>query len=157
MKKLLLILIALFFVSHAYADIYCKWSGTEGTDCQNIEKGYIWLKENHPIAVDAANLAEKKFYLLVVTQPTIGADQKRGAVVWGFTGSEITKTWTVLNLSTKEIDERDADVMPLSEYLLWKLIVDKGVATQAELQTYLQGKYPEIIKAYKARDKLENP
>jgi len=36
-------------------------------------------------------------------------------------------------------------------------MVGKGVVTQAELVTYLTAKYPELIDAYQARDRLENP
>jgi hypothetical protein len=155
---MLLILLVVFLASPAFAVTYCKWSGTAGTDCQSISnRTYIWLSKNHPIAVDPASLAENGFYELVETEPTIGADQKRGVVQWNFTGSQIEKTWLVEDMTATEIDERDSKAMPLSEYLIWKLLVNKNVVTVQELRTFLETNYPEIIDAYQGRDRLENP
>jgi len=109
------------------------------------------------VTVSAANLNPRGWYELTVTEPTVGEDQVRDEVVWGFETNQISKTWTVRDMTTEEIDIRDANVMPLIDYIQFNIMVGKGVVTQAELVTYLTAKYPELIDAYLARDRLENP
>jgi hypothetical protein len=57
-------------------------------------------------------------------------------------------------MTTEEIDERDSGVMPLSEYYLWKTLIVTGVITQQQAVDNLPD---ELIKAYQARNRLENP
>ena len=109
------------------------------------------------VSVSAENLNPRGWYELTVTKPSIGEDQVRDAVVWGFETNQISKTWTARDMTAEEIDIRDAAVMPLIDYLQFNLMVAKGVATPAEIVAYLTAKYPEVLAAYLARDRLENP
>ena len=106
------------------------------------------------MTVSAENLNPRGWYELTVTEPTVGEDQVKDAVVWGFETNQISKTWTVRDMTTTEIDARDADAMPLSEYYLWKTLIATGVITQQQAVNNLPA---ELIDAYQARDRLENP
>jgi len=152
MKKLIIVLVITLFAVPSFADQWCEWSGTEGENCQSDGRGYIMI-DGFPTRTPAiANT--KGWYKLIVTQPTIGADQTRDAEVWGFAANEISKTWTVRDLTAEEIDQRDASPMPLSEYYLWWTLIETGTITQQQAVNHLP---QELIDAYQARDRLENP
>lgn len=130
---------------------WCEWDGSAGINGQSDSRGYI-LINNIPTRTPAvAN--SKGWYKVIITQPIIGEDQDRDAEVWGFTGTEITKTWTVRDLTDQEKDQRTASPMPLSEYYLWYALLAKGVITTEEAVAALP---PELVAAYEARDRLEN-
>jgi len=156
MKKFILCLLFTFISSPLFAATWCQWDGSEGTNCQSTSRTYITIN-NVRVTVSAANLNPRGWYELTVTEPTVGEDQVRDEVVWGFETNQISKTWTVRDMTAEEIDIRDAAVMPLIDYLQFNLMVAKGLVTKAEIATYLTAKYPELIDAYQARDRLENP
>jgi hypothetical protein len=108
-------------------------------------------------STSAENLNPRGWYETTITQPTIGEDQVKDAVVWGFVTNQISKTWTVRDMTQDEIDRRDAEPMSVSDYLQWKAIIQFTSATQEQIVTYLQANAPELIAAYQARDRLENP
>ena len=139
-----------------FAGTWCQWDGSAGTNCQSTSRTYIIIN-NVRVSVSAENLNPRGWYELTVTEPTVGEDQVKDAIVWGFATNQISKTWTVRDMTSEEIDIRDAAVMPLIDYLQFNLLVAKGVATPAEIVAYLTAKYPEILAAYLARDRLENP
>jgi len=154
MKKLIVLLALLLFVSPAFGATWCMWSGTEGEYCQSDSRGYVRMPNGHPISALPEDLAYYGFFELVTTQPVLGENQVRDTEVWGFADNKITKTWTVRDMTVSEIDTRTAGPMPLSEYHLWKALIVTGVITQ---QQAVQNLPQELIDAYLARDRLENP
>ncbi|MHA2069770.1 MAG: hypothetical protein ACXABY_35855 [Candidatus Thorarchaeota archaeon] len=107
--------------------------------------------DNHPISADEANLNYHGFYKLIVTEPTVGADQTKDAVVWGFSNNEISKTWTVRDLTGIEIDQRIASPMEITDYYLWKALIKTGTITQQQASDNLP---QQMIDAYLARKRL---
>jgi len=156
MKTLIVALLLLLCASPLVAGSWCQWDGVQGVNCQSDSRGYVRLEDGHPISAVPApsNLNQHGFYELVNVQPTVGDNQTRDQEQWSFDGAEITRTWTVRNLTTEEIDRRIASPMPLNTYYLWKALLVKGVITQQEAATALP---QELIDAYLARDRLENP
>ena len=153
MKKFILCLMILLVPTILFAGTWCQWDGSQGTNCQSTTRTYITIN-NVRVTVSAENLNPRGWYELTVTEPTVGEDQVKDAVVWGFETNQISKTWTVRDMTTTEIDARDADAMPLSEYYLWKTLIATGVITQQQAVNNLPA---ELIDAYQARDRLENP
>jgi len=153
MRKFILCLLFTFISSSLFAGTWCQWDGSQGTNCQSTTRTYITIN-NVRVTVSAENLNPRGWYELTVTEPTVGEDQVKDAVVWGFETNQISKTWTVRDMTTTEIDARDADAMPLSEYYLWKTLIATGVITQQQAVNNLPA---ELIDAYQARDRLENP
>ena len=153
MKKIFLVLVLAIAVTTTplYAATWCGWSGTEGINCRSDTAGWIQLPNGLLIAVDEENFNRHGYYRLETTEPTVGVDQVRDATVWGFADNVITRTWTVRDLTTTELDENEARAMPLSEYYLWKALLVKGVITQQEAATALP---QELIDAYLARKRL---
>lgn len=153
MKKFIIgFLFVLFISPMALADQWCEWSGTQGINCQSDDSGFILIDGRPTRTESIANAAG--WYRVIVTEPSVGADETKDAIVWGFASNEITKTWTVRDLTPAEIDERDAGAMPLSEYWLWKTLLLTGVITQQQAIDNLPS---ELIDAYQARDRIENP
>ena len=152
MKKLIIIvLLTFFFVSFAYADRWCEWSGTVGENCKNDRNGVVYL----PFPTSTESIINNAgLYRVTITQPTIGVNQVRDAEVWGFADNQITQTWTVRDLTAQEILERDAREMSLTDYLQWNALVAGGVFTSEQIVTYLTVNYPEIVVAYLARKTL---
>jgi hypothetical protein len=160
MKKILLVLLfsLLFTVStfaekSAFAETWCQWSGTEGYNCKSVIRGYVIIS-GVKVAADADNLLSRGFYPLITTEPTLGENQVKDSLVWGFANDEITLTWTVRDLTTTEIDQNTAAIMSRDIYAIWRVLFWKGVITQQEAATILP---QEMIDAYQARDRLENP
>ena len=153
MKKIVLCLMFLFTPSLLMAGTWCQWDGSQGTNCQSTSRTYIMIN-NVRVSISAENLNPRGWYERTVTQPSIGEDQVKDAEVWGFADNEISLTWTVRDMTQAEIDTRDADAMPLSEYYLWKTLIVTGVITQQQAVNNLPA---ELIDAYQARDRLENP
>jgi hypothetical protein len=152
MKKIIIFLIVLF-PAIGFADTWCQWDGVQATDCQSDNKGYIIDTRGFKVSTEPiAN--ENGYYRMVTTEPVIGENQTKDQEIWGFAGNEISRTWTVRDLTITEIDENTASPMPLSEYYLWKALLVKGVITQQEAANTLP---QELIDAYLARDRLENP
>lgn len=150
MKKLLVIGLILFLVIPAGAGTWCQWSGTKGENCQEAKDGVIMSPSGFPIRTESIAKA-KGVYPLTVTEPTLGANQVKGAEVWAFANDAITKTWAVRDLSATEIDEKTAGPMGLSDYYIWKTLIKTGVITQAQAQTHLP---KMLLDAYVARKKL---
>lgn len=148
-KTMIVVLMVLFAAGASAADQWCQWDETSGINCQSDSRGYIVIngfKVSTPAIANA-----KGYYKVVVTEPTVGADQTRDAEVWAFSDNTITKTWTVRDLTATELDQREAGAMPISEYYIWKALLVKGVITQQEAATYLPA---ELIDAYLARKRL---
>ena len=153
MKKFILCLMILLVPTILFAGTWCQWDGSAGTNCQSTSRTYIIIN-NVRVSVSAENLNPRGWYELTVTEPTVGEDQVKDAIVWGFATNQISKTWTVRDMTSEEIDTRDASPMPLSEYYLWKTLIATGVITQQQAVDRLP---TELINAYQARDRLENP
>jgi len=152
MKTFITFLILTFFSVPAFADTWCEWDGTTGINPQSDNRGYILIEGRPTRTPSIANAAG--WYKVVVTQPTIGVDQIKYDEVWGFAANEISKTWTVRDLTAEELDQREAGAMPLSEYYLWWTLIETGLITQQQAANHLP---QELIDAYQARDRLENP
>ena len=154
MKRLIVILIILI-APFAHAEQWCQWSGTEAENCLAVSGDGIIYPPNHfpvKIAGNETKINNYGYYLLVTTQPTIGANQTRDAEVWGFADNEISKTWTVRDLTATEIDQRTASPMSIEMYWVWKVFLDTGLITQAQAVERLP---QEMIDAYLARKRLE--
>jgi len=168
MRKIILCATVLFMLAGiSYAETYCMWDGSQGQYCQSDSKGYIQYPRdysdktlaNNKIFGTEADYNTHGFYRLIVTDPVLGADQVRDQEVWGIdthpvNPDTITKTWTVRDMTATELDIKEAGPMPLSEYYLWKALIVKGVITQQEAANALP---QELIDAYLARDRIENP
>jgi hypothetical protein len=133
------------------------WSGTQGEYCQNDSRGFIIMPDGHPIGVSELNLNYHGFYERITTLPPLGENQVRDQEVWGFADNKISLTWTVRDLTVTEIDQRTAAAMDLAVYLVYKLLVNRNVVNAQQLRAYLETNYPQLIDAYEARDRLENP
>ena len=153
MKKFILCLIFMLVPSLLLAGTWCQWDGSQGINCQSTSRTYITIN-NVKVSVSAENLNPRGWFERTTTQPTIGEDQVKDAEVWGFVDNEISLTWTVRDMTAAEIDTRDASPMPLSEYYLWKTLITTEVITQQQAVNNLPA---ELIDAYQARDRLENP
>jgi hypothetical protein len=155
MKTLLTAILIIMFALPVSAETMCRWDGSMGVNCQNSDRGYLIVPvDGHKIAVEQELFDEFGFFPLTTTYPELGENQTRDQEQWSFDGSEITRTWTVRDLTAEEIDQRVASPMPLNTYYLWKALITKGVITQQEAAQRLP---QELIDAYLARDRLENP
>ena len=154
MKKFILcILFFIFIPSLLFAGTWCQWGGSAGTNCKSTNRTYISINDIR-VSVSAENLNPRGWYELTVTEPSVGEDQVKDAVVWGFATNQISKTWTVRDMTAAEIDSRDAVPMNIDIYRLWKVLLVTGVITQQQAVDRLPA---EMIDAYQARDRLENP
>jgi len=153
MKKLVLCLIFMLVPSFAFAGTWCQWSGTKGENCTSTSRTFIVINDVR-VTISAENLNPRGWYERTVTQPTIGADEVKDTEVWGFADDEISLTWTVRDMTAEEIDERDSGIMSVSDYYLWKTLLATGVITLQQAQNNLPA---ELIQAYQARNRLENP
>ncbi len=153
MKKFILCLVFMVIPSLVFAGTWCQWSGTEGENCKSTTQTSIVINDVR-VTISAENLNPRGWYELTITQPTIGENQTRDAEVWGFAENEISKTWTVRDLTAEEIDGRMASPMPLNAYYLWKALHATGTITIQQIQANLP---QELVDAYQARDRLENP
>ena len=155
MKKIFLCVTVLFMLSGiSLADQWCEWNGTSGENCKNDSQGFIVLPNGLPVAVDEENFNRHGYYRTVTTYPALGENQVRDQEVWEFADNEISRTWTVRDMTAEEIDQNIASPMPLSEYYLWKALIVTGVITQQQAAANLP---QELIDAYLARDRLINP
>ena len=138
----------------AYADRWCQWSGTEGTECKNDRDGVL----NMPFPTRTESIINSYgYYRVTITQPVIGENQTRDAEIWGFADNQISLTWSVRDLTATELDNRAASPMSVNDYYVWKAFMQAGIFTQAQLVAYFQANQPEMIEAYQARDRLLNP
>ena len=153
MKKLLICALILLIPTIAPADQWCMWDGSQGTDCQSDSKGYVVVPTGFKVSTESI-LNGHGYYRTVTTYPALGENQVREQEVWGFADNEISRTWTVRDMTAEEIDQNIASPMPLSEYYLWKALIVTGVITQQQAAANLP---QELIDAYLARDRLINP
>jgi len=153
MKKFILILAIVFISNLAYADTWCMWDGSQGTNCQSDSKGYIVVQNGFKVHTESI-LNSHGYFHTTITHPAVGENQLRDQEVWDKVDNEITKTWTVRDMTSEEIDEHIASPMQISEYYIWKALLVKGVITQQDAVDRLP---QDLIDAYLARDRLENP
>ena len=153
MKKFVLCLMIMFVPSLLFAGTWSQWDGSAGINCRSTSKTSIVI-DDHRVTVSAENLNPRGWYELTTTQPTIGADQVRDAEVWDLVGNEMSLTWTVRDMTATEIDQRIASPMRITDYYIWKVLIATGTITQAQAANRLP---QELIDAYQARDRLENP
>jgi hypothetical protein len=154
MKKLLIATLIVLCPAVLFAQTYCQWSGTEGENCRTLPTDVNFIRvppDNHAISIDAANLEQHGYYELIVTQPTVGVNQIIDTVVWGFANNEISKTWTVRDLTTEEINNKIASPMSVTNYYIWKALIATGTITIQQAQDNLP---QELIDAYQARKTL---
>jgi len=160
MKKLILCLLIVLIPGIVFAENWCMWSGTEAEYCQSDDsRGYIRMPSeladktvaNNVVTGTEADYNTAGFYKLVVTQPTLGENQVRDEEVWGFADNEISKTWTVRDMTATEIDNRIASPMSVTDYYQWKCLLVTGVITQ---QQALDNLPPVMVDAYQARKRL---
>jgi hypothetical protein len=150
MRKLIVVFM-LLFASPAFATTWCMWSGTEGENCASDSRGYVRMPDGLLISIDLECLTNNGYYELIETQPTIGEDQVRDVEVWGFADGQISKTWTVRDLTAEEIDNRIASPMSVTNYYIWKALIATGTITIEQAQNNLP---QELIDAYQARKRL---
>ena len=131
--------------------IYAQWSGTEGFGQQSSTKGYLKApSDGHNISVDEA--ATHSLYPVVVTEPSLGADQVKDAPIWGFDSTEISLTWSVRAMTQDEIDSRTAGpILSIEGYYILKNLFDAGVITTTDVNNFSQ----VMQDAYAARNRLE--
>jgi hypothetical protein len=153
MKNLIAVLAILLIVPVAYADRWCEWSGTEGENCVNDNSGVLLSPTKVPTRTEW-KINTWGLFRVAITQPTVEEDELRDVEVWDKVDNQISLTWTVRDMTAIELDNRASSPMPLSEYYLWKALLATGVITQQQAATYLP---QELIDAYQARDRLENP
>jgi hypothetical protein len=139
-------------MSVASAGTWCQWDGSKGINCQSDSKGYIYIDGFKVSTPERANNAG--YYKVAVVEPVINFNQIVDQETWAFTGNTIIHEWTVRDRTAEEIDLLISKAMPKSEYYIWKALLVKGVVTQQEAATALP---QELIDAYMARDRLENP
>ena len=149
--RITLVSILMFSVS-AFAGQWCLWDGTKAGVCQSDSKGYIRVNGFPTKTPSIANNAG--WYKLIITEPTFGTNQTKDQETWALINNEIHKSWTVRALTADELDTQIATPMPLGEYYLWKALITSGVITQQQAQNNLP---QELIDAYQARNRLENP
>ncbi|MCP4262754.1 MAG: hypothetical protein GY774_35395 [Planctomycetes bacterium] len=152
MKKIVMIIAMLLITPFAYADQWCEWSGTAGINCINDRYGVISL-DGVPTRTEAF-INSFGLFRLTITQPAIGADETTNAEIWDKVGNQLSLTWSVRAMTQEEIDQRDSSPMSLSEYYLWTTLEATGTITIQQIQDNLP---QELIDAYLARDRLENP
>jgi hypothetical protein len=151
MKKLVLVsVILLLWAVPGFAGTWCQWDGSKGINCRTTSRSYITISGVR-VTVSAENLNPRGWYERTITEPTVGADQVKDAEVWGFANDEISLTWTVRDLTTTEIDTRDAQLMDITDYYLWKALIVTGTITQQQAADNLP---QEMIDAYLARKRL---
>jgi hypothetical protein len=158
MKKLIVFAI-LLIAPFAYADTWCMWSGTEGENCRSDNLGSIRMPSdlsdktlaNNVISGTEGDYNAVGFYKLTTTQPEIGENQVRDAEVWDKVDNQITRTWTVRDLTAEEIDNRIASPMSVTNYYIWKALIATEVLTIQQAQNNLP---QELIDAYQARKRL---
>jgi len=137
--------------------IYCEWDGTKGVNCQSDDKGYVRRFDGLPVGGGVENYNDNGFYELTDTQPTIGADQVKDEVQWSFANDQISRTWTVRDLTAQEIQDRD-DFIAAREgrisremYYVLKWLIAEGVISSTNINNA-----PNALKnAYQARGRLE--
>ena len=149
--RLTIAVFVLLFAVQANAATWCKWDGSQGINCTSTNRTSAVL-DGHRVTVSAENLNPRGWYELVVTEPTIGADQVRGQTIWALVGNQITKTWEVQDMTTEDIDQRIARPMSLSDYYQWKVLLETGVITVQQARNHIP---QELIDAYQARKRLE--
>ena len=94
MKTIVGLILSMFlFASPLFADTYCEWTGTEGTNCRSDAEGYLRAPDGHKITVAESNLNSFGYYKLTITNPVLGDDQVTDQEVWVFIGNDITMTW----------------------------------------------------------------
>ena len=152
MRFLVAVLIVLMS-SPVIAATYCQWDGTKGVNCRNDNRGYLPTDDGN-ISPETELFTEYGYYPLNTTYPVLGTDQTTDQEQWSFDGTTISRTWTVRAMTATEIDIRDAQPMPINTYYLWKTLLATGTITQAQANARLP---QELIDAYQARDRLENP
>jgi len=152
MKKLILTIIIVFFTTSSFAGTWCYWDAalSKGASCQSDSKGFI-LIDNFPVKTQSIAHSQG-WYELTINSPTVGVNQVTNAEVWILFNNQITKTWTVRNLTTTELDERTAQAMDENLYWLIKGLLLKGTFTLSEAQNFFPA---SVIAAYQARARLE--
>ena len=109
MKKLIVLTLVLL-ASPALAEQYCEWSGTEGVNCQNDNKGYVRTSAGLPVGGGVSNYNDNGLFLLSIVEPTLGVNEVRDQDQWSFDGSVITRTWSTRTLTAQEIQDRDDQI-----------------------------------------------
>lgn len=158
MRILLTTIVVVFMTSTSFASQWCEWSGSEGINCQSDSKGYILINS---IKTRTPALANSKGWFKVTETPvTPGADQVIDAEVWSFASPDIGKTWSVRDMTTQEIQDRDdqiavQDVLTRNEYYILKMLMLPGIInlTTGAIDVSVVPQY--MIDAYQARGRLE--
>jgi hypothetical protein len=152
MGRVILAAVLAVFVGVAHAGTWCFWDAANSvaTDCQSDSAGYILIDGFKVRSPDIAN--DRGWYLTETTRPSLTSTQTLDTLVYSLDGTTITRTWTVRDLTAEEIALSEADAMPLGEYYLWKVLIARGVITQAQAAAVLP---QELIDAYLARQALE--
>jgi hypothetical protein len=152
MGRVILAAVLAAFVGVSHAGTWCFWDAANNlaTDCQSDSAGYIVIDGFKVRSPDLAN--DRGWYLTETVRPTLTSTQTLDALVYSLEGTTITRTWTVRDLTAEEIALSEADAMPLGEYYLWKVLIARGIITQAQAAAVLP---QELIDAYLARQALE--
>lgn len=141
----------MFLASPLFAATYCEWNGSTTSNCQSDNKGYVRRADGLPIGGGEANYNANGLFELVTTEPTLEANQVKDSEVLGLADNKITRTWTVRDLTTEEIDNRIASPLSVNDYYQWKAIQLAGGWTNQQMQNALP---PDLVEAYLARKRL---
>ena len=132
MNRIILAILFVFVASTAHAEYWCKWDGSAGVNCKSTSGSSVTIPSGKNISTDEPNMNSFGYFKVTDTQPTIGADEKRGAVQWGKVDNQISRTWAVDAMSQAEIDLRDNTANCAGyQNTIWlaKILFDAGVLT----------------------------
>ena len=143
-KRLILTVLFVFVASTASAEYWCQWDGSAGVNCKSSSGPSVTTPSGKLISTDEPNMNSYSYFKVTDTNPTIGADEKRGAVQWGKVDNQISRTWAVDAMSQAEIDLRDntaacagyQNTMWLAKKLVTKGTLVAGDFTAAETTIY---------------------
>lgn len=157
MKRILILCLILLFAIPLHAaqgDKWCQWNDIKTYNCQ-IEDSRGWIKGNAHWISGPENFGENGF--LRTHEPTEIALEKNEKVVGVIetkTGSEIFKTYVVVQQTDKEQKEATAAIMSDEIFLLLKWLTTAG-AIDTTTGKIDQSTAPKIIKeAFIARKAL---
>ena len=160
MKKLILTILILCVPSLAFAGTWCQWEGATRVNCKSTNKTSIFITD-HLVTVSAENLNPRGWFELITTQPTIGADQVRGAEIETKPANEILLTWAVDDMTAQEIQNR-ADEIAAQEglisrelYYVLNCFLKNGSIDVVNGKLNPAGCPQKLKDAYSARGRLE--
>jgi hypothetical protein len=158
MKKLLLVICLLVVPTLALGATWCEWSGTAGENCKTDNKNGIIRIGGVNVKYESGKNS-RGYYELIVTEPAVSdTETKEVPPIWDFVANQITKTWTVRDLTAEELNARIAmggDIYWLFKIVLNAPIPNKGEPLVTPAKLLGQGVPQWLIDSYLARKAIE--